>query len=169
MLAAKLLTLMLIIANASVVQYPVVNESFMTSMATGIELEVDFGNGTISHFSNLEGTNVLNVTQSQMDITVEWYGIYAYVVSIEGVQNDDELGLYWQYWINDQFAPVAANLMSVENGDHIVWRRTSSSFTPPTTSYNDPTAIIGILSLLIIGPSFLGILYLTTMRRMNRL
>ena len=59
-----------------------------STLASGIDLEVDFGNGTIVLFSNLEGTDVLAVTNGSLGIVVEWYGNLAYVTSIDGVSNN---------------------------------------------------------------------------------
>ncbi len=138
-----------------------------SSLATGIELEIDFGNDTIILFSDVEGTDVLSITEGQLDLVVEWFGNLAYVTAIEGVSNDPQAGLFWQYWVNDELAPVAANLMTVNDNDHILWRRTSSNFIEPPGTDPDSGVLVGIIVIGILGPVFLSILQLITMRRIK--
>jgi hypothetical protein len=134
-----------------------------SSLASSIDLEIDFGNGTTVLFSDLEGTDVLSVTDEYFELVVEWYGNLAYVTSIDGVANDQQTGLFWQYWINDDLAPVAANQMQLNDDDHILWKRTSSNFvTPPPTEEMDLGLVSGILVVGIWGPAFLGILLIVT-------
>ena len=142
-------------------------QSTPSSLATGIELEIDFGNDTIILFSDVEGTDVLSITEGQLDLVVEWYGNLAYVTAIEGVSNDPQTGLFWQYWVNDELAPVAANLMTVNDTDHILWRRTSSNFIEPPGTENDSGVLVGIIVIGILSPVFLGFLQVITMRRIK--
>ncbi|MHA1906227.1 MAG: DUF4430 domain-containing protein [Candidatus Thorarchaeota archaeon] len=134
-----------------------------TSLAIGIDLEIDFGNGTTVLIPNLEGTDVLSVTDEYLELVVEWFGNLAYVTSIDGVANDHQAGLFWQYWINDELAPVAANQMIVNDDDHILWKRTTSNFIePPPTAETDYGVLIGIIVVGIWGPVFLGMLHVIT-------
>ena len=73
--------------------------------AEEITLTVDFGNGTTLEFSNLNGSNVLDVTSEVLNVQVQWYGPLAYIRGIEGVVGQGEYG--WQYWVNGEFASAS--------------------------------------------------------------
>jgi hypothetical protein len=136
--------------------------------AEGITLEIDFGNDTVLTFTNLNGTNALDVTESVVSVEKEWYGDLVYVTSIAGVPNDAENGWFWQYWVNNELAPIAANKYNLEENDIVSWRRLSEEGTT-TTSYTSQDFDISLLAwaglLTILGVSFLGMLYIMKMRR----
>lgn len=159
--------LLLVCVSSATTEGPILatRTSFQTAGLTS--LEIDFGNGTTVSYTDVNGTNVLNATASVADVVVQWYGNLAYVVEIDSVHNDPVLGLYWQYWINGQFASLAANLMPVSNGDSIIWRRVSSSFTEPTPTQVDSGLVLGTLLIAISGPAFLGVLFVITRRRLK--
>ncbi|MFW9850158.1 MAG: DUF4430 domain-containing protein [Candidatus Thorarchaeota archaeon] len=141
---------------------PIINGNYVI-------LEIDYGNGDVEEYHGYNGSTVLEVLQNtREEVIVEWYGNLAYVTSIKGVANDNEAGLFWQFWVNDELAPVAANLMTVEPGDRITWRRTSSNFITPTQEELDVTLFGGVLVISIIGSAFLGLLQITTMRRIGK-
>jgi hypothetical protein len=134
----------------------------------GITLEIDFGNETTITFTNLNGTNVLNVTESVVDVEKEWYGDLVYVTAIGGVRNDVGKGLFWQYWVNDELAPVAANKYNLEENDLISWRRVSpeENTTDSSTTQELDFSLLGwAIFLSILGASFLGFLYMMKNRR----
>jgi hypothetical protein len=60
--------------------------------AEGITLSVDFGNGTIIEFNDLNGSNVLDVTSNVLNIQIQWYGPLAYIRGIEGVVGEGQYG-----------------------------------------------------------------------------
>jgi len=62
-------------SNSSHVQ----GKSEIILAAEGITLTVDFGNGTIREYTNLNGTTVLEITSSVLDVEVEWFGLFAYI------------------------------------------------------------------------------------------
>jgi hypothetical protein len=139
-----------------------------TLAAEGITLEVDFGNETVLTFMNLNGTNALNVTESVVSVEKEWYGEFVYVTAVAGIPNDAENGLYWQYWVNNELAPVAANKYNLEDNDVVSWRRLSQleTITTSSTSQNLDVSLLVWTSLLsVLGVSFLGFLYIMKTRR----
>ena len=94
--------------------------------AEDITLTIDFGNGTAREFNDLNGSTVLEVTSSVLEVEVQWFGPLAYIKSIEGLTGEGEYG--WEYWVNDEFASIAVNLYSLENiccpgGCSRYWRR----------------------------------------------
>ncbi|MFW9974221.1 MAG: DUF4430 domain-containing protein, partial [Candidatus Thorarchaeota archaeon] len=129
--------------------------------AEGITLTIDFGNGTNREFNNLNGSTVLDVTASALEIDVQWFGPLAYIKGIEGLVGEGEYG--WQYWVNGDFASIAVNLYSLEDGDIVAW--VFSSPTPRTL--NDPTFIPGLTIVLISGLGFIAVIYVQTQRRIR--
>lgn len=129
--------------------------------AEGISLSVDFGNGTIIEFSNLNGSTVLDVTSEVLDIQIQWYGPLAYVREIEGVVAEGQYG--WQYWVNSEFASIAVNLYSLEDGDTVEWVHSA----PVTQSQQDPTLLPGAAIVSTAGVGFLAIVYIQTSRKLK--
>ncbi|MFQ5831764.1 MAG: DUF4430 domain-containing protein [Candidatus Thorarchaeota archaeon] len=138
-----------------------------TNASSNISLEIDFGNGTTTEHVGLTGNTVLNVTESEFEVEVSWYGNFAFVESIAGVTNDQGEGLWWQYWVNDEYGPVAANVYEVQDGDAIIWRYTSSQVeghggqNPDRFPLYDQSTLYGAAILAALGFGFLGILYMT--------
>ena len=153
-LAAKLISTLLIAALISQHAATFIGESSHEIAATGISLHLDFGNGTVLEFHDIEGTNVLNVTESVTEVGVLWYGDLVFVTSIAGVSNNESAGLWWQYWVNDELGPVAANKYQVQDGDVVSWRRILPE-TEPTDQPIDYTLIGAAIVLAVIGFGFL--------------
>jgi len=130
--------------------------------AEGLSLSVDFGNGTIITFSNLNGSTVLDVTSEVLSIQIQWYGPLAYVRGIEGVIAEGQYG--WQYWVNDKFASMAASLYSLEDGDTVLWVFSS----PNPGIQQDPTLIPGASIVSILGLGFITVLYIQTSRKLKQ-
>jgi hypothetical protein len=65
-----------------------------------------------------EGTYLLDVMHENYDIE-EADG---FISAIEGYEQDDENGLYWLYYINDESAEVGAADYAPEEADQIEWR-----------------------------------------------
>ncbi len=128
--------------------------TYVTS-ATDVQLVIDFGNGTTLHFDGLTGMTVLNVTEAAVPVEYEWYGDLVFVTSIAGVSNDPDRDLWWQYWVNGELGPVAANKYILSDGDVVEWRLPShgidTSTVQPGTSltYEDTSLYLG--SALVAG------------------
>lgn len=131
--------------------------------ASDITLRIDFGNGTTVTFNGLNGTTVLNVTDSVAEIEAYWAGDLAYVVSIDGVSQDQNH--WWQYWVNGDYATVAANWYSLQDGDSVLWNRTVFSSQNTTPTDIDSTLIAGGILLGAGGLGFMLLLYARTSRR----
>ncbi len=139
------------------------------SAATEVSLTVDFGNGTIQEFTSLEGTNVLEATNSTTAVDVEWYGDLVFVTAISGVSQDHDANLYWQYWVNGELGPCAANMYILEDGDSIEWRLPYHGFESTNTSIIeselDTSLIVGSALLGIAAMGFLVLIRIRTSRR----
>ena len=127
--------------------------------ATGLIVHLDFGNGTVREFENIEADDALAATESVAILEIDWYGNLAYVTSIAGVASDTVAGLWWQYWINGDLASVAANLYEVQDNDTILWQRTSSAISQETIQPLNTSLIIGVPIVALIGILFLAILF----------
>ena len=132
------------------------SDSFTTS-ATDLTLIIDFGNNTILTFDSIAGDNVLDATNASIEVKSDWYGDSVFVTSIGGVPSDAESGLWWQYWVNDELGPVAANNFLVQDGDVISWKRLAPEMT--AEPQDDPSLLWGIVVLSLLGVAFLGILF----------
>ena len=141
------------------------NHPLPTELATDISITIDYGNGTTVVYENVEGTDVLNATQSIADVELEWFSELAYVTGIDGVSDDRELNLWWQYWVNGEYASIAVNLLSINDDDRIVWRRTSSLQT--STGYHplDESTVGGTFLFGALGVSLLVVLFYMKRRR----
>ncbi len=47
-----------------------------------------------------------------------------FVSAINGTVNGED-GLFWQYWVNGQIGPVAADHMALSDGAHVLWNFTT--------------------------------------------
>ena len=131
--------------------------------APDITLRIDFGNGTAVTFNGLNGTTVLNVTESVVEVETNWAGDLAYVVSIDGVSQDQNH--WWQYWVNGKYATVAANWYSLQDGDSVLWNRTVFGSQNTTSTDIDSALIAGGILLGAGGLGFVLLLYVRMPRR----
>ena len=129
--------------------------------AVGISLTIDFGNGTVADYTGLSAANVYNLTTAIFDVDARWAGNRVYIDAIDGVSQDEIHG--WQYWVNGDYATVAANLYTLDDGDFVLWNRTISGFQNQTEP--DLTALFGGLLIAAGGLVFLALLYWRTRRR----
>jgi hypothetical protein len=135
-----------------------------TALATNISLQIDFGNGTVLNQQGLNGSNVLDTTESVLIVEVTWYGNFAFVESIGGVVNSQVEGRWWQYWVNGELGPVAANAYQVNDGDSIVWHYTGSQAEDLEGKGPDSTQLYEALILAGLGLGFLAILFVVRRR-----
>ena len=131
--------------------------------AEGVSVSVDFGNGTMIQFDDLNGTTVLEVTSAILEVQVQWYGPLAYVRAIEGVVGEGQYG--WQYWVNGEFASVAVNLYTLEDSDTIEWVYSGSDSQPQPQQ--DPTLLTGAALVSVAAIGFIVIVYIQTSRRLQ--
>jgi hypothetical protein len=137
-----------------------VNTQFVLS-ANDVDLTIDFGNGTVTIYSGLSAPDVYNLTTMVVEVDAIWSGNRAYINAIDGVYQDESHG--WQYWVNGNYATVAANLFILEDGDSVLWNRTISGYQSTTES--DFTLFTGSILLTVGGFGFLALIYWRTKRR----
>jgi hypothetical protein len=112
-------------------------------------------------FNDLNGSTVLDVTSEVVNVQVQWYGPFAYIRGIEGIVGEGQNG--WQYWVNGEFASIAVNLYSLEDGDTVDWVYSG----PVSQSQEDPTLLPGTLFVSIFGLGFIAMVYFQTTRRLQ--
>ena len=132
--------------------------------ATGISLSIDFGNGTVHEYTDLEGIHVFEVTNSTTSTEVDWYGEFVYVTAISGVRMNENTNQFWQYRVNGELGGIAANAYVLEDGDSIEWYYTSNTSEVPTEPQFDYSLIIGGVILAFVSVGVLLILWV----RQNR-
>ena len=129
-----------------------------------LSLTIDFGNGTVLNYTGYTGysaPNVYNYTVINFDVDARWAGNRVYIDAIDGVYQNETHG--WQYWVNGNYATVAANLYTLKDGDFVLWNLTTSGFQSQTEP--DSTALIGGVLITVGGLAFLALLYRRSIRR----
>ncbi len=97
-----------------------------------VDLAIDYGNGDIQSFPNetfQAGNTVFGLLQTlerKHGILIEtrnFPGLGVFIEAIHGVHNTNNS--YWQFWVNGEYAQVGAGQYKLEEGDEVLWRRTS--------------------------------------------
>ena len=108
---------------------PGLDEDFVTAT-----VRVDYGNGTVSSevvaTGNYTALGMLEevVGHENLDMT-HYQGMGWLVNKINGIGNgdavegiDDTGNYYWQYYVNDELGPVAADRLALQGDDVLEWR-----------------------------------------------
>jgi len=132
--------------------------------ASGVTVRIDFDNGTNLTFPNVEAADVLQATQSVAEVEAEWYGDLAYVVAIAGVHEDSVARVYWQYWVNGELGPIAANKFQLQDNDTVEWRRQSPLMTTEPSGSPDTSTIV---ATVVVAACAMGFLYVSYRRKVG--
>ncbi|MFX1318570.1 MAG: DUF4430 domain-containing protein [Promethearchaeota archaeon] len=120
--------------------------------ALDIEQTIDYGNLTQHVLYNLAGVTVFDILNETSVVTFTQYLYGKFITSINGVENNaNNNGFYWQYWVNDELAPVAADNYILSEGDQILWKYCSPETIPTATPTPGPDLIFGLGIILAIG------------------
>ena len=69
------------------------------------------------------GTTVLEAFRQVAELNLKEYGnLGAYIVGINGLDENPDTGFYWQYYVNDELAPVGVSNFRLEKGSTIEFR-----------------------------------------------
>lgn len=121
-------------------------------LAVDIELTIDYGNTTQQVFSNQIGVTVFDILNQTSVVTFTQYAYGKFITSINGVENNaNNNGRYWQYWVNDELAPVAADNYLLTDGDQVLWKYLASETTPTTPPVPGPELLLGLGLIVLIG------------------
>lgn len=105
-------------------------------LQTGVRADVaiDYGDGKITQYMNVllvENETVFDLTRRLAEMNNllldfrEYEGVGPFVVQIgEKISGD---GVYWQYWINNEYATVGAGAYRVKPNDAVRWRFTGET------------------------------------------
>jgi len=97
-----------------------------------VELTIDDGDKSIQTFSGgvlTKGDTVLDLLYAMEErhgLVVkkrDFPGMGVFIEGIGGIENSNDT--YWQYWVNDEHAKVAAGEYILEDGDQVLWKRTN--------------------------------------------
>jgi hypothetical protein len=94
------------------------------SEGEGIVLIVDYSNSSKKFVENItvtpDNNTVFDVLLAFCDIEyTEYPGGSVFIDSIDGIENKDPN--WWQYWVNDEYAPVGASSYHLNDEDKIEW------------------------------------------------
>ncbi len=121
-------------------------------LASNIEQTIDYGNSTQQAFHDLAGVTVFDVLNETTIVVFTQYLYGKFITSINGVENNaNDNGFYWQYWVNDNLAPVAADNYVLSDGDQILWKYCAPENTPTASPPPGPELIFGLGIILAIG------------------
>ncbi|MFX1566544.1 MAG: DUF4430 domain-containing protein [Promethearchaeota archaeon] len=140
----------LITPNAS--DYPQAMVTIHGSLAIDIELTIDYGNTTQQFFSGQVGATVFDILNQTSNVTFTQYPYGKFITSINGIENNaNNNGRYWQYWVNDELAPVAADNYFLTDGDQVLWKYLAPETIPTTPTGPSPELMLGLGLIIFIG------------------
>lgn len=96
-----------------------------------VSLSLDFGQGNIKTFEGIrleEEKTVLDLLEkvteeNDLEFSFKQYpDLGVFVESIDNVVNDFERNLWWQYWVNGEYAIIGASNYQLKNGDSVEWK-----------------------------------------------
>jgi hypothetical protein len=96
-----------------------------------IEYGRDYGKGTNQTFAGLnfpQGATAFQALLVNSSVDYQYTGSLVLVTAINGVHNNASANLFWQYYVNGVFGPVASNLYHLGNNSMVEWRYQSSQF-----------------------------------------
>ena len=154
--SALLITLFCLLSFITLHSIASADERSSSRAAANIELTIDYGNTTQQVFLNLSGDTVFDILNQTSTVVFIQYAYGKFITSINGVDNDaGENGRYWQYWVNGELAPVAADNYVLAEGDQVLWKYCAPETIPTTPSTISPEllmgfGIIGAVGLIVI-------------------
>ncbi len=89
----------------------------MLSVAISLEQDEEEIEGKTKELEVEVGTTVLDLLSEQYKVVEE----DGFIVSIEGIEQDEEAEKYWMYEVNNEEATVGAAEYEVEDGDQVKW------------------------------------------------
>ena len=98
---------------------------------TSVNLMVDYGNGTVKTWNTVswhEAMSVLDLMSTvagvkAISITTKNIGNNLTTIqSVDGVINESNTQMRWQYWVNNNYEPRIASKYYLKPGDLVVWK-----------------------------------------------
>lgn len=98
---------------------------------TSVNLMIDYGTGTIRTWNTVtwhEAMSVLNLMETVTGaeaiplLTKENEAGLTTISSMNGIQNDAQTNMRWQYWVNNMYEPRIASKYYLKPGDIVQWK-----------------------------------------------
>ena len=89
----------------------------MITIVSSLEQDGKEVDGATKKMEVEEGTTVLEVLKDQYEVVEEG----GYIVSVDGMKQDEEARKYWMYEVNDKEPTVGAAEYVVKDGDQVKW------------------------------------------------
>jgi hypothetical protein len=122
------------------------------SWASNVVMTIDYGNSTQSVFSNLTGNTVFEIINETASVSFTQFAFGRFITAINDVENDaNGNGYFWQYWVNDELAPVAADNYVLSDGDQVLWKYCAPETTPSTPPNPGPELFLGLGIIIVVG------------------
>jgi len=96
-----------------------------------VSLMLDFGNGQVRTFAGLnlaQGSTVFDLLKkvtadNDFEFVYKDYGeAGAFIEAIGDIANDAKGDRFWQYWVNNDYAPVGASAYQLKDKDIVEWK-----------------------------------------------
>jgi hypothetical protein len=121
-------------ALGGILVFNIITEPNLGMVEVTVTLNIDYGNGSVDS-STITAVNhtALGILEAKVGIEnldmTHYEGLGWLVNGMNGVENgvsvpgiDDTSAYYWQYYVNDELGPVAAERFSLCDGDVLEWR-----------------------------------------------
>jgi hypothetical protein len=121
-----------------------------------VELTIDYSNSTQHVFQSLSGVTVFDILNETATVDFTQYPYGKFITSINGVENNaNNNGFHWQYWVNDELAPVSADNYVLSDGDQVLWKycapeNTQTTPPPPGSELFLGFGIIGAVGAIVV-------------------
>lgn len=143
------------------------NGTPLAAMASNVGLTIDYGNSSQNVYLNLSGLTAFDILNQTAAVTFTEFAYGKFVISINGVENNaNQNRFYWQYWVNDELAPIAADNYILSDGDQILWKYCAPEETSTPPPSVNPDMILGG-ALVVLLSIFIVLLALFVSRRMR--
>lgn len=98
---------------------------------SSVNLMIDYGNGTVKTWNTVswhESFSIVNLLEAIAGakgivlLTQNNDKSGVRIESIDGVRNDPDKGMRWQYWVNNTYEPRGAGKYYLKPGDIVLWK-----------------------------------------------
>lgn len=117
--------------NKSRVETP--KEEEQTPQGIMVDLMLDFGNGQVKTFSQVnlpEDSTVFDLlkkvtTENNLSLESKDYGsMGVFIESIGEAKSDLASDKFWQYWVNNKYSQMGSSSYKLKSGDLVEWKFT---------------------------------------------
>ena len=151
-LGILVLTLFLLLSSASAHNTDSNDLIATKRFASNLSLTIDYGNTSQIEYTNLTATTAFELLELTATVTYTQFVYGKFIDSINGIANNaNGNGFYWQYWVNAELAPIAADNYVLSEGDYVLWKYCAPENTTPSPPTVNPELILGLGIIGAIG------------------